>query len=409
MAERSASALGPAAQWRTGLGRAATRSAQVLLVLALVAVAGFVAAQLRLVVVPVLVAILLAAALSPLVSWLTARRAPRRLAVWLVLLVALGLLGGVGWLVGEAVAGQWGELQQGALDGVEQLGRVLGGGPFGLPGLDLDALTGQLTALAQGPELRAGALLGATAVTQFVTGLFLGVVVLYYLLADGARIWRFLRAQLPERAHARVDRAGARSVELLGGYVRGTALIALVDAVLIGIGLLILGVPLAVPLAVVVFLGAFVPIVGSIAAGALAVLVALVSNGPVTALVVIAVVVGVNQLEGSLLQPVVLARMVSLHPLAVLLAVSAGTIVAGIAGAVLAVPVTAVAWTVVSVLRSAEPDPAGDDNGGEARGDAGDPDADVTSRPAGDVAPSSRGAADVAPSSRGAADADPAT
>lgn len=137
---------------------------------------------------------------------------------------------------------------------------------------------------------------------------------------------------------------GTRSVGVLGGYVRGTTIVAFVDALVIGIALAILGVPLAFPLALVVFLGAFIPLVGASAAGILAALIALVANGPIVALIVIGIVIGVNQLEGDVLAPIVLGKALSLHPLAILLALTAGTIRAGIIGALLSVPVTAVAW-----------------------------------------------------------------
>ncbi|BDZ49271.1 hypothetical protein GCM10025867_15120 [Frondihabitans sucicola] len=134
-----------------------------------------------------------------------------------------------------------------------------------------------------------------------------------------------------------------------GGYVRGTATVALVDAIGIGLGLFIIGVPLALPLSVIVFLSAFVPLVGATVAGILAALVALVANGPVAAIVVVAIVILVNQLEGNFLQPVVMARSLSLHPLVVLIALTAGTIIGGIVGAVLAVPIAAVAWGIITV------------------------------------------------------------
>jgi putative heme transporter len=185
------------------------------------------------------------------------------------------------------------------------------------------------------------------------------------LTAFGLRtIWSFMGDQLPKRYRGRADLAAHRSAEVLGRYVRGTAIIALVDAVVIGVALAIIGVPLALPLAVAVFLGAFVPLVGATVAGVLAALVALVSNGFVTALIVAAVVVAVNQLEGDILAPVVLGQALSLHPLTILLALAAGTIVAGIIGALLAVPFAAVAWTVVKTFREARDQaacPAGGD------------------------------------------------
>lgn len=344
-------------QWADGFGRVATRSAQLLLVLAMVTVATYVAVQLRLVVVPVLIAVLIAAAASPLVRRL-GRVMPHLLAVWLTLLLGLGFLGGAGYLVGVAVASQWGELRDGAVEGFEQLQDLLERGPLGLPSYDLTQLGDQLSTIVQGTAVQSGALTGATAVAQVVTGIVLALVVLFYLLADSETIWRFLRAQLPSRTHRRFDLVGARSAAVLGGYVRGTAIIALVDAVLIGIGLAVVGVPLALPLALLVFIGAFVPLLGAVVAGAVAVLIALVSNGLVAALIVVAIVIAVNQIEGNLLAPQVLGRSLSLHPLVILLALAAGSIVAGIIGAVLAVPFAAVAWAAVQASREADAEPA---------------------------------------------------
>ena len=178
---------------------------------------------------------------------------------------------------------------------------------------------------------------------------------LFFFLKDGPMIWQFLIRPLPVAQRVRAARIGQRSVGVLGAYVRGTAGVALVDTVFIGAGLLILRVPLAVPLSVVVFVTAFIPIVGATAAGIIAALVALVTNGPVVAIIVVAIVIVVNQLEGNLLQPVIMGRSLSLHPLVILLALTAGTIVGGIIGAVLAVPLTSVAWTAIKSWRN---DPA---------------------------------------------------
>ncbi len=355
--------------WGDGLGRTATRSAQILIVLALVVVVTFVAVRLRLVVVPLLIATLIAAALAPVVSWLRRRRLPRLVAVWLTLLGLLALLAGAFWFVGRAVQQQWGELVQGATDGLDELQTFLTE-RFGIDDEQIEQAQSSIGEFLRGSQLKSGAVTGAVAVVEVLAGLFLGLVVLYFLLADGSGIYRFLRDQVPARHRDQLDAVSARSVEVLGGYVRGTATIAFVDALVIGIALVVLGVPLALPLAVVVFIGAFVPLVGATVAGALAALIALVANGPVTALIVLGVVIAVNQLEGDLLAPVVLGRSLRLHPLAVLLALSAGTIVAGIIGAVLAVPFAAVSWAAVSTLRAqceandvAPPDPPGVDQG----------------------------------------------
>lgn len=337
--------------WRDAWGRAATRSAQTLLVLAMVVVVVWAGVQLRLLVVPLLLAILIAAAASPLVRLLT-RWVPRMLAVWITLLAFFLVLGAIVLGVGTAVRAQWPELVEGATSGLEELQRFLAEGPLGIDQEQIDSAVSQLGDLASGAQVQAGAITGATLVVEVLAGLFLGIVLLFFLLKDGERIWAFARSFLPARHGDRYDRVADRAVEVLGGYVRGTAIIAFVDAAVIGIALVVLGVPLALPLAVVVFVGAFVPLVGATVAGALAALIALVSDGPVTALIVVGVVIAVNQLEGDLLAPVVLGRSLSLHPLAVLLALTAGTIVAGIVGAILSVPFAAVAWAAVETWRS---------------------------------------------------------
>ena len=347
--------------WRDAFGRAATRSAQMLLVLAMTVVTVWVGVQLRLVVVPLLIAVLVAAAAAPLVRLLT-RVMPRMLAVWLTLIGGLVVFGGLIYLVGSAVKNQWGELREGAASGLEELQRFVTEGPLDISQQQIDDLRGSAGEVLSGPQVQAGALSGATLVVEVIAGLFLGLVLLFFLLKDGERIWAFARQFLPARNGRRYAAIGDRAVDVLGGYVRGTAIIALVDAVVIGGALAILRVPLALPLAVVVFIGAFVPIVGATVAGVLAALIALVSNGPVSALIVIGVVIAVNQLEGDLLAPVVLGRSLRLHPLAVLLALSAGTIVAGIIGAILAVPFAALAWAIVTTWRATPAGPVAEED-----------------------------------------------
>ncbi|MGQ0630060.1 MAG: AI-2E family transporter [Sporichthyaceae bacterium] len=335
--------------WHDGLGRTATRSAQLLLVLALVVALVFVGVQLRLVVVPLLIAAVIAAALAPVVTWLHGRGLPRAGAVWITLLSVLGLLGGMTWLVVDAVRDEWDELRTQATEGFAKLQGYLTD-----RGLDEQQIADARSSLGEflaGPDLKAGAITGVTLAVEIVAGIFLGLVLLYFLLKDGARIWAFLCGFLPPRYEHRYDLLAERSVVVLGGYARGTAIIALVDAVVIGATVAILGVPLALPLAVLVFLGAFVPLVGATVTGAMAALVALVAEGPVKALIVLAVVIAVNQLEGDVLAPIVLGRSVSLHPLAILLALSGGTVVAGIIGAILSVPLTAVIWSVIKTWR----------------------------------------------------------
>ena len=219
--------------------------------------------------------------------------------------------------------------------------------PLPLDEIDFDGLTSDVIDFVTSSQFGTGALSGAVAVGEFLAGFVLFIVILFFFLKDGDAIWRFLLTPFDRRGHDRGERIGRTAVTTLGGYVRGTAIIAAVDAIAIGIALAILQVPLALPLAVIVFVAAFVPIVGATVAGALAALVALVANGPVVALIVIIVVIGVNQLEGNLLQPVVMAQSLKLHPLVILLALSAGTILGGIVGAVLSVPIAATAWAIV--------------------------------------------------------------
>lgn len=341
--------------WGDGLGRAAIRSLQVLLVLTLVVVVTYVAVRLRLVVVPLLITTLIAAAANPVVDWLDRHRVPRALATLLTMLAGGAALGGIVWWISNAVGDQWGELRESASEGLAELRDYLVDGPLPISEDNIVNAQDRLRDFAEGSQFQQGAISGATLVLEVVTGIFLGVVLLYFLLKDGRKIWRFISGQLPERHRERWDLVATRSAAVLGGYVRGTAVVAFVDALVIGVALAILGVPLALPLAVVVFLGAFVPLVGATVAGALAALVALVASGPITALIVVGVVIAVNQLEGDILAPVVLGQALALHPLAILLALTAGTIVAGIVGALLSVPFAAVAWTAVKTFREPAP------------------------------------------------------
>lgn len=333
--------------WTDSFGRVAVRSAQTLLVLGLTALLVIVLVRLRLVVVPILIATLLAAAISPLVEVLHRRGLARALATWAALLAGISVIGGVGWVVVAGVRDEWGELARQASKGVAELEEFITSGPLPIDQAQLEQARAAVVELVSGEQIRTGAVAGATVAAEVVAGIFLAAVILFFLLKDGPRIWDFMLRPLSVHRLDRVRRVGDQAVDVLGGYVRGTAIVALVDAVIIGVALAILGVPLALPLALVVFLGAFIPLVGATVAGLLAALVALVANGPIIALIVVGVVVAVNQIEGDVLAPIVLGRAVSLHPLAILLALTAGTILGGVIGALLSVPLAAVAWAVV--------------------------------------------------------------
>ncbi|MFH5823384.1 AI-2E family transporter [Georgenia sp. AZ-5] len=344
--------------WRDGLGMAAVRSAQMLLVLALITCAVIALRELKVLVIPLLIAIVLAAALSPVVRFLRRKGWPDAVATWTTLIAGVGGLAVVLWLVGRGINRESDELIEGATTGLDELESYLLEGPLAITDEQLRTARQAVTDFLTSEQVRGGAVAGATAAFEAVAGLLLGVVVLFFLLKDGRRIFAFLLQPLDARTRERSWHVGRRSVDVLGGYVRGTAIVALVDAVVIGVALLIIGVPLVLPLATIVFLGAFIPLVGATLAGVLAALIALVANGPVAALIVVAVVVAVNQLEGDLLAPVVIGRALALHPLVILFALTAGTILSGIVGALLAVPITAVAWAAVKEWWATRPDTA---------------------------------------------------
>lgn len=337
-----------AARWSDSLGNVATRCAQLLLCAAAAALVLWGLVTLRLVVVPAILATMVAAASWPLVSWLRARNVPNAIAAALTLLVGGGVLVLLGWVVVRGVYGEWDELRDGATAGLEELRRLatsvlpINGEQF------REARRALIDSIASEQSQAEAATRGAIKAVELVASTLLFLVVLFFLLKDGPRLYRFALNRLPRDQHERARRVGERSLDVLGSFVRGTAFVAAIDAFFIGIALVLLGVPLALPLAVVVFIGAFVPIAGATIAGALAALIALVTNGPVVALIVVGVVLAVNQLEGDIIAPIVLGNAVALHPLAVLLALASGAIVAGIIGALLAVPVVAVAWAMVT-------------------------------------------------------------
>ncbi|MHA3685197.1 AI-2E family transporter [Leucobacter sp. HY1908] len=345
-----AGSAGPArGAWGDTFGMLATRSLQIIIVLALTAGVIVGLRSLTTVVIPILLALIFASTFTPVMGWLRARNVPSLLATISVLFAIMLILTGIGWLIVWAVRDQWDDLSKQAQEGFDQVvawGHEL---PFWPTPEQLkdwqDSITGFLTS----SQFGSGALAGVGAVTSFVTGLVLLVVVLFFFLKDGPQIWRFLLRPFQGEALGRAERAGAKTVQTLGSYVRGTAAVAAVDAIGIGIGLAILQVPLALPLSVLVFVLAFIPIVGATLAGTLAALVALVANGPISAIVVVGVVVLVNQLEGNFLQPVLMGRALKLHSLVILLALTIGTVLSGILGAVLSVPIAAVAWGIIKV------------------------------------------------------------
>lgn len=316
----------------------------------LVVVVGYLAA----VIVPIAIALLLAALLAPAVGRLEALRVPRSVATAIVMVGGLAGLGGVLTFVVRTFVNGLPDLQRQLSASVDAVAAWLTTGPLRLSSAEMLSARDQLLAAfnANQASITAGALTTAATVGQLLAAFLLVVFVLIFFLHGGEQIWEFLIKAAPRRVRNRVNVAGRRGVAALVSYVRATAIVAVVDAVAIGMALGILGVPLAFSLAALVFLGAFIPIIGAVIAGTVAVLIAFVANGVVSALIVLAVVVGVMQLESHVLQPILLGRAVKLHPLAVVLAIAVGLLVGGIAGALLAVPLLAVVNSGVRSLRS---------------------------------------------------------
>lgn len=344
---------GTAALWGDGFGRFAMRCVQIIAVLVVAAAAVWVITNVTLVFIPVTLALILSCAINPLMSWMRRRGVPSLLATWIALLSILVVVGGLMTLIVWAVEHQWKRLVESASDGFTQLQGYLDKLPASIiSSANVHSIQTEIVTYLTSAQFGRGALAGVGVAAELVTGLFLTLVTLFFFMKDGPQIWAFLLRVVEGEHLARAQRIGDKTVSVLGGYVRGTAGVAAADAVGIGVGLAIVGVPLAFPLAVIVFITAFIPIVGATIAGVLAALVALVTNGPVAAIIVIAIVVVVNQLESHLLQPQIMGHSLKLHPLVILLALAAGSIIGGIVGAVLAVPIAATAWGVISVWRA---------------------------------------------------------
>lgn len=339
---------------------AAAVSWRLLVVIGAFYVLGIGFSRLSQVVIPVAVALLFTALLLPAVNRLQLAGAPRGLATAVVFIGGLALVSGVlTFVISNFVAGIP-DMQRQVLASLERLRVWLAESPLNISSQQIQDFLQQIETWFQENQgmLTTGAISTASTFGTFLTGLFLALFTLIFFLYDGRGVWLFLIRVVPGHARERVDVAGVRGFNSLVGYVRATALVAVVDAVGIWLGLAIMQVPLAVPLATLVFLGAFVPIVGAVASGVVAVLVALVSKGFVAALIILIVVLAVQQLEGNVLQPLLLGRAVQIHALAVVLGISAGLIVYGIPGALLAVPLIAVLNSAIRSLVS--------DNGGSS-------------------------------------------
>ena len=342
---------------------------RLLVILAAVLALLWLVERLKVIVVPVALAVILTALLLPAVDWLDRRGAPRGGAVALILLSSFAIFGGIMTFVVSQFVSGLPSLTEQVTRSIDNATQWLIEGPAHLSRAQIDnAGDAAVKALRDNQErLTSGALSTAATLTEIVTGALLMLFALIFLLYGGRTIYSYLTTIVPVRARDRVRDAGRAGFGSLIGYVRATFLVALVDAIGIGTGLAIMGIPLALPLASLVFLGAFIPLVGAVLTGFLAVVVALLAKGFVYALITFGLIIAVQQLEAHVLQPLVMGRAVSIHPLAIVLAISAGAVLAGIVGALLSVPVLAFLNSAIRVL--AAPDPGVEAAGLESRED----------------------------------------
>ncbi|MFD5051533.1 AI-2E family transporter [Streptomyces tendae] len=308
----------------------------------------------QLVVLAFVAALLITALLQPAVAWLRRHGVPRGPATALTAILGFVIMGLIGWFVTWQVMENIDNLSDQVQDGIDELRNWLLNSPFHVTDKQINEIAKNLRDAvgANTDQITSAGLEGVTVVVEALTGILLAAFSTLFLLYDGKRIWQWSLKLVPAAARPGVAGAGPRAWRTLTAYVRGTVIVALIDAIFIGLGIYFLDVPMAVPLAVFIFLFAFIPLVGAVVSGALAVVVALVTQGVFAAVMTLVVVLAVQQIEGHILQPFILGRAVRVHPLAVVLSVAAGGMVAGIGGAVVAVPLVAVTNTVVGYLRA---------------------------------------------------------
>ncbi|MFF5105086.1 AI-2E family transporter [Streptomyces sp. NPDC000134] len=357
------------ARTRAALRTTARVSAESLLVLAMLAVALWLLGRMWSVVWPLIIGLLLTTLTWPLARFLRRHKWPPALAASAVTVLFLLVIGGIVTLIAVPMASQTDELTDGVTEGIEKLRDWAAGPPLNIDDSEITHAVDSAMARVQ-DSVGTITTTVATGVSTVVNGLItavLAVFLMFFFLKDGPRFLPWLGRQLPGRLATDVPTVAARSWETLGSFVRSQALVGLLDAVFIGLGLWFLGVPLVLPLAVLTFVSAFVPIVGALFAGFVAVLIALVSNGLTDALITLAIIVLVQQLEGNVFQPIIQSRGLGLHAAVVLLAVTLGGSLAGIVGSLLAVPVAAliaVIWNYVrEQLGDQEPEPGPDSAG----------------------------------------------
>ncbi len=330
-----------------------------LVLVAAILVIGYGMRYLSEVVVPVTVGVLLTALLVPVTNGLQRLRIPRGPAAGITVFATIVVVAGLLTLVGTQIAGQFETLSTQVGEGVQKV-RDLARINFGLEDKDItNAFNSLRDEITSGGALGQRAAEVGTTATHVFAGLFIALFCLFFFLYQGEQIWAWVIRLFPRRARDKADSSGRKAWVSLTAFVRATIVVAAVDAIGISLGAAILGLPLVSAIGILVFVGAFIPVVGALISGVVAVLVALVAKGPIVAIIMLAVVIGVQQLEAHVLQPFLLGRAVSVHPLAIILAIATGVVVAGIVGALVAVPTAAVVNAIVNHLagNDVEPEP----------------------------------------------------
>jgi predicted PurR-regulated permease PerM len=354
------------------LRQAAAWAWRLILVAVLIYGAFRIAATLRLVVLPLIAAILLTALLQPLAARLRRIGLPGLAATWATFLLALVIIAGALTLAGNRVSADYPTLAAEVRRTANEVQKSLAGPPFHLNGRRLQQLTNELVHfISQHKSAVAGTVVsGGKIFLEILTGVVLTLFTSFFLLKDGARIWRWLLSGLGPEPHRRMSQAGDAAWRALTGYIKGTTAVAAIHAIFIGLALWLLGVPLLVPLVILVFLAAYIPLIGILVVGALAILVTLGTKGFFAAVILLAVFALENQIESHLLQPLVVGRAVRLYPLAIILVLAVGGVIAGIPGAIVAVPAAAVLTSAVPFLLGHGP-PAGTDPSADSGPPAG--------------------------------------
>jgi predicted PurR-regulated permease PerM len=314
---------------------------------------------LRLVTLPFIAAMLGTALLQPFAAWLRRRGFSPLLSTWCVFFLALIVIAGAITLLANQISSQYPVLFSEVTKTANHIQSSLAGPPFHLSKARLSKLSSDLlNYISQHKSVVAGTVVtGGKYAAEFVTGIIVTLFISFFLLKDGSAIWHWLIHRMAPEAKRRMDGAGHQAWRALVNYMRGTTVVAVIHSLVLGLALWLLGVPLVVPLMVLIFIAAFIPLIGILIVGALAILIALATKGWVAAVILLAVLLVENQIEGHLLQPLVVGRIVKLHPLAIILVLAVGGIIAGIPGAIIAVPTAAVITYAWPVLRDGPPGP----------------------------------------------------